>query len=496
MNTAPEVKKIILESVSNIQKQEKPRLRVAAYCRVSTDMEEQQTSFEGQVNAYTEMIRTKPGWTLAGIYADPGISGTSVKKRPEFQRMLSDCENGKIDLIITKSISRFARNTLECLTYVRHLQSIGVDLIFESNHIDTRTTYSEMLLTVLAAFAQEESRSISENTKWGIRKRFENGTIRWCKIYGYTKEGDTSYLIVPKEAAVIQKIFTLYEEGSTLLEISKYLESQNIPSPSGCPAWSASAIMRLLKNEKYMGDILLQKFITKDHIGRKSIRNDCTEVPAYYIENHHAPIVSRKTFERVQKILELRSQGSCTGRKESKCIQYPFGTMLKCPHCGSTLYQRTLKLQVSGSGKGWCCEVGENACKNFIIRSEIVEKAVLQAYGQIREEGSPIYNRVDYYWVDEWIDHIEFGAHRMQSANYRENSEKEKVDSEDRVITVFWKSGQKTTVFSGIERERDMPSYLAGLYHIYLNQNEAYRKKAEAQTTYENHESTKKTRPS
>jgi hypothetical protein len=192
--------------------------------------------------------------------------------------------------------------------------------------------------------------------------------------------------------------------------------------------------------------------------------------------------------------------------------------MLKCPHCGSTLYQRTLKLQVSGSGKGWCCEVGENACKNFIIRSEIVEKAVLQAYGQIREEGSPIYNRVDYYWVDEWIDHIEFGAHRMQPANYREmctertvnyreipiertanhqeNSEKEEVNSEDRVITVFWKSGQKTTVFSGIERERDMPSYLAGLYHIYLNQNEAYRKKAEAQTIYENHESTKKTRPS
>ena len=194
-------------------------LRVAAYCRVSTDTEEQSTSFNGQVNAYTSLINSNPEWTLAEIYADDGISGTSAQKRPKFMQMIQDCEAGKIDLILTKSISRFARNTLECLSYVRHLNSLGTHIIFENNGIDTRANYSEMLLTILAAFAQEESRSISENTKWGIRKRFEVGEARWSRIYGY----DKGYVVNPQEAAVVQKIFNLYEHGMSTNEIGAWL---------------------------------------------------------------------------------------------------------------------------------------------------------------------------------------------------------------------------------------------------------------------------------
>ncbi len=184
---AKTVKKILLEPANTIPTQVVGKLKVAAYCRVSTDRDEQKNSFEGQVKTYSTKIRANPDWEYVGIYADEGITGTSAEKRPEFMRMVRDAEEGKINLIITKSISRFARNTLECITFVRHLNNLGVHLIFENNSIDTRTKFSEMVLTILAAFAQEESRSISENTIWGIRKRFEEGEVRWNPLYGYEK---------------------------------------------------------------------------------------------------------------------------------------------------------------------------------------------------------------------------------------------------------------------------------------------------------------------
>jgi DNA invertase Pin-like site-specific DNA recombinase len=415
--------------------------------------------------------------------ADEGITGTSAEKRPEFLRMIKDCEAGKIDLIITKSISRFARNTLECLTYVRHLQDIGVNILFENNHIHTGTAFSEMILTVLAAFAQEESRSISENTKWGIRKRYENGIVRWCKIYGYTKNETVSYVIVPEEAAVVRKIFELYEHGMSILQISKFLEEQKIPSSAGKPVWTTSAIQRILRNEKYAGDILLQKFLTADYISHKTVRNECTEVPAYYIENHHAPIVSKDVFRRVQTILDLRTQGNCTGRKESRCVQYPLGTGLRCPYCGGVLHQRYLRVQ-GATGRGLCCESG---CKKFVIRSEVVEKALLNAYDwldndlieeEIRASQSekvrkaaqltlavkkahPTFQRVDYYWLDDLIEHIEIGAHTALSRKNDRLTANGRSHADDCTITVFWKCGLKTVVSSGIDRARDMPQSIA-----------------------------------
>ena len=232
-----EVQKIKLEPIRKTIREQTGRLRVAAYCRVSTDTEDQKTSFDGQVKHYTGLIEGNPEWELAGIFADEGITGTSAAKRPEFQRMVKECEEGKIDLILTKSISRFARNTLECLTFVRHLNNLGVHIVFESNNIDTRTAFSEMLLTVLAAFAQEESRSISENTSWGIRKRFEDGVTRWSRLYGYEKTANGEYQIVPDQAAVVQKVFWLYEHGSSIGEIRKYMEARHIKSPNGTDTW-------------------------------------------------------------------------------------------------------------------------------------------------------------------------------------------------------------------------------------------------------------------
>ena len=496
------IEKIILDPVKEVNRKTPEKLRVAAYCRVSTDTQDQRTSFDGQVRTYTQLIQSNPEWTLAGIYADEGITGTSADKRPEFLRMIEECEAGLIDLVITKSISRFARNTLECLTYVRKLRNMGVNIIFESNRIDTRTAFSEMLLTVLAAFAQEESRSISENTMWGIRKRFEEGVTRWCRLYGYEKNSKGEYQIVPDQAAVVQKVFWLYEHGSSIGEIRKYMEARHIKSPNGTDTWCQSAVQTMLMNERYIGDILLQKFFVEDHLTHKAIRNDHTEIPSYYIENHHTPIISRSQFERVQKIRSMRRmQHSRADEVMGACIQYPLGDKLRCPCCGSTLYQRSIPVQ-SVRGSGWSCERGDDACHSFIMRSNLVEQALLEAYKkldvnkvceklnspkfgaaakktmEIKKE-NPILKKVDFWWVDDLIDHIAFGAHSKTPREYQRMAALGEEATDDRTMRVYWRCGLITTVHSGVVKDRDHPAYVAECYNNYLKRQEA---KKEAET--------------
>lgn len=463
--------------------QQQKRKRAAAYCRVSTKSDLQDGSFETQCDYYRRRITDDPTLQFAGIYGDHGKSGRAIKGRDAFARLVRDCEAGKIDIIYTKSISRFARNTLECLTYVRHLQSIGVNLIFESNNIDTRTAFSEMLLTVLAAFAQEESRSISENTKWGIRKRYENGIARWCSLYGYAK----GYTIVPEQAQIVREVFTRYEQGSTIGEIVQILQQRGIPSKTGKGKWTSSAVHTMLKNEKYAGHILLQKFLTADHISHKAVRNDCTEVPAYYIQNHHPPIVPQKTFDRVQRILRLRAQGSCFGKTDSRCIQYPFGGRLFCPFCGSVLYQRFLSMQPI-KGRYWCCEAKD--CTGFLMDAGRIAAAVCGAYNGLaldnlissmqetdgsEQEGAlqtawifkrehPIFAQAEYYWIDELITRIEIGAHRQK---------------ESCIITVYWKHGERSVISTGVKTKE--PERLGMQYRSYLAEHEAERIKAAAQ---------------
>lgn len=482
--------KILIEPAQK-NEDKKEKLRVAAYCRVSTDTDDQQTSFEGQVKHYTELIEANPEWELAGIYADDGITGTSAEKRPEFMRMIRDCEAHVIDLILCKSISRFARNTLELLTFVRRLNSLGVHIVFEINSIDTRATYSEMLLTVLAAFAQEESRSISENTAWGIRKRFEDGVTRWCRLYGYEKTEDGEYQIVPEQAAVVQKIFDLYEHGESIQNIRRYLEARKIKSPTGAVKWTNSAVHTLLINERYTGDIVLQKFLTENHLSHKSIRNDSTEVPSYFVEAHHTPIVSRAQYDRCMKIMAMRRiNGRAKGYDTGACNQYPLGDKLRCPYCGSILYQRRVPVQAKAGG-GWCCEKGEDACHGFIIRSKMVEAALLEAYQkldaekikgklnsprfgeaaklalEIREK-NPVFECVDFWWVDDLIDHIEFGAHSKTDMEFRRMVALGEHVMDDRTMKVYWKCGLITTVMSGASADRDQPAYIAKLYNSYL----------------------------
>ncbi len=457
--------------------------RVAAYCRVSGDGEGQATSFETQTRVYRDKILLHPGWELAGIYADEGISGTSVKHRRGFQQMIEDCEAGKIDYIITKSISRFARNTLECLSYIRRLQQAGVELLFEKENIDTGTAFSEMLLTVLAAFAQEESRSISENLKWGIRKRFEAGIDRWAALYGYEKNEKGAYQPVTGEAAVVREIFDRYDQGSTISEIARELTVRGIPSPGGKERWAGSAVHTILKNEKYVGDVRMQKRYTVDHISHREVVNDCTVVPGYYIRDHHVPLVSRKVYERTQLIRAMRSQGGFASGEPGHTVQYPFGQMLSCPYCGSVLAQK--KMAAQKGRRAWFCETG---CRRFAIPSELAEKGVLACYGHIyieeiqqlclsaggRQEmekmlemkkSHPVFHRVDYYWLDELAERIVFGRHSALPGD----------GEQDCRITVYWKCGVQTIADTGISRQQDMPGYLAELHENWLARHQDQR---------------------
>ena len=492
------IEKIILEPQNPEEPDTAKELRVAAYCRVSTDNDEQRTSFENQVRSYTDMIESRPGWKLAGIYADEGMTGTSVSKRKQFRKMIRDCEAGKIDLIVTKSISRFARNTLECLTFVRHLNEIGVHLIFESNHIDTRTAFSEMLLTVLAAFAQEESRSISLNTTWSIRKRYEEGRSRWSKLYGYEKNENGEYQIVPEQARVVKEIFTLYEHGESIDKIMKHLQSNHVPTPENCETWSMCTVRLMLQNERYCGDILLQKTICESHITHKQIKNDTTEVPSYYIENHHQAIISRKQFNRCKQIFALRRtpHPDMPGKYNN---QYPLGDKLVCPICGSRLFKRSIKIQRPGSG--WSCEIGEHACRQFIIRASFVDQALLNAYhtldaGIVEKKldspkfGSeaeimlkykreyPRMKKVDYWWVDDLVDHIEFGKHLRTTKELIALEVKGTPDPDDRSMKVFWKCGLVTTVPSDVFYDSDLPGRIAQRYYNQQRRKAEKKKKS------------------
>lgn len=277
------------------------KMRVAAYCRVSTEEEEQQGSFETQKLYYTEKINSTSEWELAGIYADDGISGIHTKKRDGFNQMIQDCKKKKIDLILTKSISRFARNTLDSIQYVRMLKAIGIAVIFEKENINTSTMNSEMILTVLSAFAQAESESISQNVARGKRMGFRQGKFPfpYGQILGYRKGLDGKPEVIPEEAEVIRMIFNSYLQGASLLTIKKKLEAGGVLTARGNKKWSSESVQRILQNEKYCGDVLLQKTFIEDVLTGVSKKNT-GQLPQYYIENNHEGIVTKQMFREVQ----------------------------------------------------------------------------------------------------------------------------------------------------------------------------------------------------
>lgn len=285
----------------------KPKLRVAAYCRVSTDSDEQATSYEAQVEHYTEYIKKNPEWEFAGIYADDGISGTNTKNREAFKRMIEDCEAGTIDMIITKSISRFARNTLDCLKYIRQLKEKNIPVFFEKEAINTMDAKGEVLLTIMASLAQQESQSLSQNVKLGLQFRYQNGQVQvnHNRFLGYTKDEEGNLVIDPEQAEVVKRIYREYLEGYSMDKIAAGLEADGILTGAGNPRWHTSTINKILRNEKYIGDALLPKTYTTDFLNKTRVKNTGI-VPQYYVEGNHEAIIPREIYMRVQEELVHR----------------------------------------------------------------------------------------------------------------------------------------------------------------------------------------------
>ncbi len=280
-------------------------LRVAAYCRVSTDHDDQLDSLENQITHYLDYIRLHPGYELVEIYSDSGISGTSTKKRTGFMRMISDCRAGKIDFIITKSISRFARNTADCLKYMRELKSMGIPIFYEKENINSMDSSGELLFTILSSLAQEESRNISENTTWGIRAKFKKGRphINVKQLMGYDKDEEGRLVIDEAQAVIVRRIFSEFLSGRLPLDIAKNLNSDGVCGVHGRPCWAAITIIRMLRNEKYVGDLLMQKTYTKDFIGKVQVKN-AGEVEQYFIKDNHPAIIDRASWNEVQRRLD------------------------------------------------------------------------------------------------------------------------------------------------------------------------------------------------
>ena len=305
---------------SGAGQEEKPKLRVAAYCRVSTDSDEQATSYEAQVEHYTEYIQKNPDWVLAGIYADDGISGTNTKKRTEFNRMIVACMDGEIDMVITKSISRFARNTLDCLKYIRQLKDRSIPVYFEKESINTMDAKGEVLITIMASLAQQESQSLSQNVKLGLQFRYQNGQVQvnHNRFLGYTKDAEGNLVIDPEQAEVVKRIYREYLDGYSMDKIAAGLEADGILTVAGKTKWHTSTINKILRNEKYIGDALLQKTYTTDFLSKTRVKNNGL-VPQYYVEGNHEAIIPREVFLKVQEELVRRRvvNTSANGKKRS-----------------------------------------------------------------------------------------------------------------------------------------------------------------------------------
>ena len=357
--------------------------RVAAYARVSTDEDEQLTSYQNQVEYYTRYIKSRPDWEFIGLYADEGISGLNTKKRSGFRQMVEDAMNGGIDLILTKSISRFARNTVDSLVTIRELKAKGVEVFFEKENIYTFDSKGELMITIMSSIAQEESRSISENITWGMRKNMARGkvTMAYGKFLGYRRGADGKPEIVEEEAEVVRRIYQLYLDGHTVREITRILTGDGIPTPSGKNCnWSVSTIMSILRNEKYKGDALLQKVYTADFLNKKMKKNNGV-LPQYYVENSHPAIIDEETFDLVQAELAKRG-GSSRGRKSGSV----FDRKVICGDCGHFYGQKLWYSDASGRVYVWRCTHKYDTtpnCGTPVVREDELQAAFITAFNQI-----------------------------------------------------------------------------------------------------------------
>lgn len=358
--------------------------RVAGYARVSTDSEEQLSSYEAQVDYYTKYIKSKSEWEFVDVYTDEGITATNTKKRDGFNKMIEDAINGKIDLIVTKSVSRFARNTVDTLIAVRKLKAKGIEVYFEKENIYTLDSKGELLITIMSSLAQEESRSISENVTWGQRKRFADGKVSlpYKHFLGYTKGEDGLPKIVEKEAEIIKLIYRLFLEGKTISSIAKRLTEAGIKTPGGKDKWTATTIKSILTNEKYKGDALLQKCYTVDFLTKKRKKNE-GEVPQYYVKNSHEAIISPEVYDLVQAEIKKRAQSPRIFSSSS-----PFSSKIECAECGSFYGSKVWHSNSKYRRVVWRCNAkykDKEKCKTPHVYEEKIKEEFVKAFNTLIE---------------------------------------------------------------------------------------------------------------
>ena len=364
------------------------RRRVAAYARVSTDKDEQFTSYEAQIDYYTNYIKGRPDWEFVSVYSDEGKTGCNTSRREGFKRMVDDALDGKIDLIVTKSVSRFARNTVDSLTTIRKLKDKGVEVYFEKENIWTFDGKGELMLTIMSSLAQEESRSISENCAWGQRKRFADGkvTVPFGRFLGYDRGPDGNLVVNEEQAKVVRRIYAEFLRGYTPYAIANHLTADGIPTPGGKTVWGKGVVLSILTNEKYKGDALLQKVFTEDFISKKKVKNT-GQVPQYYVEGNHEAIVSAETFDLVQEQIAARKPGA--NRYSGVHL---FSGIVYCGDCGSLYGSKVWHATDKYRKVVWQCNHKyEGAiCRSPHLTEAELEAVVVKAMGRLSDDREEI----------------------------------------------------------------------------------------------------------
>lgn len=362
--------------------------RVAGYARVSTDMADQQTSYAAQCDYYTQYIQERTDWEFVGLYSDEGISATSTRHRTGFNRMIADALDGKIDLIVTKSVSRFARNTVDSLSTIRQLKDNGIECYFEKENIWTFDSKGELLITIMSSLAQEESRSISENCTWGVRKRFADGkvSVPFRRFLGYDRGEDGNLVINEQQAKIVRKIYGLFLQGRSPYQIAKLLTEHGIPTPGGKTVWSKTVIQSILTNEKYKGDALLQKVYTTDFLSKKKKKNE-GEVPQYYVKGNHEAIIPPAVFDFVQTQMQSRS-----GENRHSGVSI-FSGKIKCGDCGSWYGPKVWHSNDPYRKVVWQCNHkydGAETCATPHLDEKTIQKLFIKALHRLGTEKESI----------------------------------------------------------------------------------------------------------
>jgi DNA invertase Pin-like site-specific DNA recombinase len=471
-----------------MQQELKRQLRVAAYCRVSTEEEEQQSSYEAQCSYYTDKIMTNPEWTMAGIFADEGITGTSTKRRDEFNRMIRKCRQKKIDLILTKSISRFARNTVDCLKYVRALRELGIGIYFEKENINTLDMDTELILTFMGAFAQSESESISANVKWGKKQAMKEGKVNYpiSRLYGYTTDENGSLVIHEDQAEVVRRIYTRYLRGHSIRMIRDGLNTECIPAKGG-KEWCIGAVHGILTNEKYCGDVLMQKTFKTDVMTGKVVKNT-GQLPMYLIQNNHPAIINRETYQAVQTEIARRSAGKSPSTKNAptgrSCYssKYALSERLVCGECG-TRYQRCTWHKKNKVRVVWRCvsrvEFGTKYCKESpTMDEEPLQQAILDAINSVMGNKTELSQLITDTMVHEVIT--------VPKSSFTLGEIQRRLQELESEFSAMLKTAQSNDIEASMKRYQEIKDEMASLKEQREVISDQLRKNAETQERIRN----------